>query len=286
MRRTPIAVSVVLAGLALPAGAAASVVDTYQRLAERDLEPAPLVPTTVPRTLAPADRTITLGTSRGRGSYSVRVAHYTASGPDAIIVVTGGEFRTVKALLRDHGRLGFRDRRPLRIRGHRGYLLTRRLGPVSRTLVWKERGVVYWMGSGTPKKVSLAQLRATATGLERLGRDWIGGSGDPESSAYGLAVTTARTVSVDIEFEAGCATPGSVATTLRAGQTGVTLLRRDGNRFAFDIAQHRRGSGAWEGTVTGTISPSAITLDVRAHGTIDGDVCDGAQTLTLDRRAG
>ena len=64
----------------------------------------------------------------------------------------------------------------------------------------------------------------------------------------------------------------------------MTLTKRDGDRFAFDIAEHRKGSGAWEGTVTGTISRSAITLDVQPRGTIDGDVCSGAQTLTLDRR--
>ena len=62
-------------------------------------------------------------------------------------------------------------------------------------------------------------------------------------------------------------------------------MRLDGDRFAFDIAEHRKGSALMEGTVTGTITPSAITLDVRARGTIDGDVCDGAQTLTLDQRA-
>ncbi len=284
MRRTLIASSVVLAGLFAPAAAGASVVDAYQRLAARNLKPAPLVPTTVPSTLAPADRTITNGTTRGARGYSIRIVHVGRNGPDAVIALSGGEFKTMRALLRDQRRLGFRGRRPMRVRGHRGYLLTRRLGPLNRTLAWKEGGVVYWMGSGTPKKVSLAQLRATARGLDRLERDWIGDSGDPDSGAYGFAVTTARTVSVDIQFEASCAAPGSTFTTLRAGQTGVTLMKRDGDRFAFDIAEHRKGSGAWEGTVTGTISRSAITLDVQPRGTIDGDVCSGAQTLTLDRR--
>ena len=63
-------------------------------------------------------------------------------------------------------------------------------------------------------------------------------------------------------------------------------MRRSGNRFAFDIAEHRKGSDPWAGTITGTITPAAITLDIRATGTIDGEACDsGPVTLTLDRRA-
>ncbi|MGZ8634625.1 MAG: hypothetical protein ACXWZZ_12350 [Solirubrobacteraceae bacterium] len=211
--------------------------------------------------------------------------HYGPNGPDAIVVVNGGEFRSMRALLSDHRRLGFRPR-AARIRGHRGYLLTRRLGPVSRTLAWVEGGTVYTIGSGTPRKVSLAQLRSTARGLDRLGGAWIGASADPDNSSEAFAVTTARTVSVNVSFEASCAPPGSSAATLRVGQAGVTLLRRRGNGFAFDIAAHRRDSAPWAGTVTGTISPTAITLQVRATGTIEGDVCDsGPLVLTLPHQA-
>jgi len=274
-----IAVSIALAGLS-PAPARAGVVDTYQRLAERGLSPAPLVPTKVPPAVSPVDRTISNGTTRGARGYSLRIVHYGPNGPDAVVVVTGGEFRSMRALLRDHRRLGFRAPRPTRVRGHRGYLLTRRLGPLTRTLAWVERGVVYSIGSGTPRKISLANLRSTAHGLDRLERDWIGGSSDPDSSSGAFAVTTEHTVSVDVEFEASC------AFSPRVGQAGVTLMRRSGNRFAFDIAEHRKGSDPWAGTITGTISPTAITLDIRATGTIDGEACDsGPVTLTLDRRA-
>ena len=284
MRRTlgsgsVIAVSIALAGLS-PAAARAGVVDTYQRLAERGLSPAPLVPTKVPPAVSPVDRTISNGTTRGARGYSLRIVHYGPNGPDAVVVVTGGEFRSMRALLRDHRRLGFRAPRPTRVRGHRGYLLTRRLGPLTRTLAWVERGVVYSIGSGTPRKISLANLRSTARGLDRLERDWIGGSSDPDSSSGAFAVTTEHTVSVDVEFEAKC------AFSPRVGQAGVTLMRRSGNRFAFDIADHRKGSDPWAGTITGTITPAAITLDIRATGTIDGEACDsGPVTLTLDRRA-
>jgi hypothetical protein len=273
--------SIALLALLVPATARADVRDTYQRLAARVLRPAPLVPTTVPAALGPIDRAIEPAPTRGGRGYSIRLVHNGRNGPDAIIVVTGGEFGSMRALLRDHRRSGF-GARATRIRGRRGHLLTRRLGPVTRVLAWVEGGVVHSVGSGTPRRVSLAHLRSTARGLDRLERDWAGSSADPNSSSEAFAVTTERTVTASVSFEANCAPPGSSAGIVRAGQAAVTLLRRDGNRFSFDIAEHRTGSDPWAGTVTGTISPTAITLEMHATGTIDGDVCDsGPLTLTL-----
>ena len=282
MRRRLGVTALALVALSVPAPAGADVLDAYQRLAARKLSPAPLVPTAVPAAVRPIDRTISNGTTRGARGYSLRIVHYDRNGPDAIIVVTGGEFKTMRALVRDQRRLGFRAPRKTRVRGHRGYLLTRKLGPTTRTLAWVERGVVYAIGSGTPKKITLTDLRSTARGLDRLGRDWIGGSSDPESSSEGFAFTTERTITVAVSFQANC------GSTVRVGQAKVTLQRRQGNSFAFDIATHRVDSEPWNGTVTGTISPAAITLQVQANGTIDGDVCDsGPVTLTLgDRVAG
>lgn len=286
MRRTVTALSIALAALAGATPARADVLDTYQRLAARELKPAPLVPTTVPPILTPIDRWIDTGPTRGARGYSLRLAHYNRSGPDAIIVVTGGEFRSVRALIRDQRRLGFKRARSLRVRGHRGSLLTRRLGPLSRTLVWSEGGIVYSIGSGTPRKVTLAHLRSVARGLDRLGREWIGSSSDPDNSSGGFAFTTAHTISVRVEFQASCTFPGSTEPTARVGQAQVTLMRRQGNSFAFDIGDHRIGAAPWDGTVTGTISASAVTLDVRAAGTIDGETCDtGPLRLVLDGRA-
>jgi len=68
---------------------------------------------------------------------------------------------------------------------------------------------------------------------------------------------------------------------VRAGNVEFTLLRRQGDAFSFEIA-----SDPWTGTVNGTITPDAITLDVHATGAIEGEACDtGALTLTLDGRS-
>lgn len=275
-----------LAVLSAPVAAEAGFLDTYQRLAERRLSPAPLVPTAIPRAFRPIERSPETGTTIGGRGYAVRLVHQGNAGPDAVIEVSGGEFRSVRALLRERRRQGYGSSRRTRVRGRRGYLLTRRLGYLTRELAWVERGVVYTLGSGTPRKISLRNLRSTAAGLDRLERDYFGGAADPENSSGAVAVTTTRTVTATVDFEAKCAPPGSTVVGLRVGTAEVTLLRRQGDSFSFDIADHRRGSEPWTGTVTGSISSDAITLDVRATGTIEGEVCDtGPLSLTLDGRA-
>jgi hypothetical protein len=191
----------------------------------------------------------------------------------------------MRALLRLYKRrLSYRARRT-RVRGRPGYLLTRKLGPDSYTLAWVERGVVYSLGTGTARKISVADLRKMAAGLERVGAAYSGSSSDPQSGTGASAVTTESTVTVYLEFQANCTTPGSSEPVVYAGSASVPLLAHQGDGFAFDIARYsRRGSLRWEGTVTGTISPSSIVLDVRPSGTFDGYSCSGAETLTLERR--
>ena len=272
--------------LSVPAAADASFLDTYQRLAARRVSPAPLVPTTIPKVFRPIDRAPEPGTTIGGRGYAVRLVHQGPLGPNAVIEVSGGEFRTIRALWRERRREGYASRHRTRVRGKRGYLLTRRSGPRTRELAWVEGGVVYTLGSGTTRKVSLKALRSTATGLDRLERDYFGGAADPDNSSGATAVTTKHTVTAIVSFEAQCAAPGSTAVSVRAGEAEVTLLRRQGDAFSFDIDSHRQGSEPWTGTVTGTITPDAITLDIRATATIEGENCDtGALTLTLDGRS-
>jgi hypothetical protein len=268
-----------VATLGAPAASSADVLTEYQALAERRLSPAPLVPTAVPRSVAPLERTISPSPSRRRSGYGLRVVN---GAQTAVVVLEGGSFKNMKAALRDGKRLSFKAKRT-RVRGHRGYLFTRHVGSTQWLLVWVEDGRVYTLGTGTPRKVSLKQLRATAADLEHLGRYYIGAPDDPDNSSYGDAVTTDHAVTARVSWQAQCVLPGGSSTEIRVGNARVTMLPFHANAFTFDIAQNRDGTAPWSGTVSGTISPTAITLTIHATGTIDGMACDSGQ-LSFDLR--
>ena len=66
----------------------------------------------------------------------------------------------------------------------------------------------------------------------------------------------------------------------------MTLLPHQGNAFTFDDRAAPGRDGAWSGSVSGTISPTAIALTIRATGSIDGLTCDsGTLSFALDRRS-
>jgi hypothetical protein len=285
MRGTLCAVAgMALVALGAPAVGSADVLGVYRELAARGLRPAPLVPTAAPPALVPLDRTLTGSPSRRRSGYALRLVHYGDNGPDAIIVLERGAFKTMRAALRDGRRLGFKVRRT-RVRGHRGYLLTRHLGPTQRSLVWVEDGLIHTLATGTPRKVSLEQLRATAAGLEHLGRDYMGTPANPENSSEGHAVTTDRAMTAYVTWEAQCVAADGSPAGIRAGSGRVGVIPLQGNAFSFDIAQHRVGTDPWSGSVSGTISPAAIALTIRASGSFDGLTCDsGALSFTLARQ--
>src|SRR5437899_4985983 len=91
-----------------PAPAGADALEELSGLASRHLSPAPLVFTTAPRSLTPLESTIQGTTSRRRSGYAIRLVHYGPNGPDAIVALERGAFKTVKATLRDDRRLGFK----------------------------------------------------------------------------------------------------------------------------------------------------------------------------------
>src|SRR3954447_21495115 len=120
MRRLWPACVVALAALAVVAPARADLFDSYQRLASRNLRPAPLVFTTAPRAFRPIASHVESGTSVRRSGYGMRLLHFGPGGVDGVVAISGGDFRTIRAALRFQRRDGFHVRRT-RIRGHRGY---------------------------------------------------------------------------------------------------------------------------------------------------------------------
>jgi hypothetical protein len=280
--RSALCIAVAIVALAAPAAASADVMGLYQDLSARRLSPAPLVPTTAPRSLSPLDRTSDVLGSPRRSGYGIRLA---STEPEAVIALQGGSFSTVKAALRNETRrLGFKAKRT-RVRSRSGYLLTRRLGPTERELLWSEGGRVYQLGSATPKTVSLKALRATAAGLDRLERDYVGTGGDPDLGDGAVAVTTEHTITIDVSWGAHCVMPGGLPAADHGGGAHPTLLHRQGAAFSFDLAGFGTGSPTWAGSVSGTIGPDAIVLSMQASGSFDGATCDtGPITYALDQR--
>jgi len=278
--RLALGVAAFAAALLVPPAAQADVLAVLQQLDERRLTPAPLVPTTAPRSLRPLDRTLESATTRRRAGYSLRIA---TAGADAIVVLEGGQYRSMAALLREMTRrFSFRSR-PTRVRNRRGHLLTRRLGPVQRWLAWVEDGRVYSLGTGTARKVSLSELRATATGLDRL-VGAFGGSPDPATSTEAFAAVTARTVSARVSWEARCTDPGATESYARVGTAEVSLLRRAGTAFSFDIASNLTEPEGWTGDIGGTVAQDAVALTLRATGTVAGASCDtGPMSFSIPR---
>jgi hypothetical protein len=282
MRRSSVCLGVVAAALLAPDLASADVLGDYQRLTARRLSPAPLVFTTARPPLSAIDRTLQGSGSRRRSGYGLRLVHYTGAGPDAVIALEGGSWKTVRAALREL-RLTRTKTTRTRVRGHAATLLTSR---GERQLVWSEGGRVYWLATGTPKTVSLRELRATAAGLDPLGALYSGGVSDPQSDAQrdagAIAVTTAHTISVDVSWTGDCTAPNGTPNNYYGGGAHATLERLSGGAFSFDAAQHPATAAVWGGTVSGTVASGAVSMSVEVSGSFDANACRaGPMSFTL-----
>lgn len=259
------AVLVLAFALLAPAAARADVLDEYQALVERELTPAPLVPTTVPAALGRIERAIESHGSRRRSGYGLRFTNSTPAGADAIVVLEGGSFKGMRGAVRAFRRAGFSTGRT-RVRGHAGRLLAR---SGQRGLLWREGGVVYWVATGTLDTVSVRGLRRMAAGLDRLGGAFAGtGDGDRYDTGA-VIVTTATTVSVHVDWGAECFAADGSARAGRAGSKRFTLLPLAGAAFTADLA----GRG-WAGTLSGAVREGAVDVEVRAARSADGATCD------------
>src|SRR5262249_32632854 len=132
---------------------------------------APLVPTKLPRVLeagGPGVGTTLLYDKQGN-VYELVYEHLAGKEPHPYV--------DEKLALYDYGPITAAKRRaalgagfqatPARSRGHRGYVLRGRYTH-DRILLWNEDAHLYELGTGTPAKISMGDLRATAAGLQHL----------------------------------------------------------------------------------------------------------------------
>jgi hypothetical protein len=279
-----IALTIAVVGGAAAPPAGADVLNTYERLAERDLPRAPLVPTTVPEDLQPIGAALESLSTRRRSAYGLRLSREGGPTTAAVIALVGGDYSSIAQARRDFVRRQGFTARATRIRGHAGLALTRR-EPRQRALVWREGGVVYWMGTGTTRTISAGELRATATGLEPLGAQFSGSGPDPDLETSAVLVTTRGTVTGEFSWASNCTAAGGNPGSPYAGSADVTLLPTSGGRFAIDLAARDTGSVRWSGTISGVVAADAVTLTIRATAAPDGLTCDtGVVQVRLTRR--
>ena len=191
--------------------------------------------------------------------------HYGPDGPDAVIAFQGGTWKGMRAGVREFTRSGL-SRRGTRVRGHAGYLFKDRR---NRVLLWREGGVVYWMGTGTPGKISLRALRRTADGLDRLGGAFAGSGTGDDYGTGAVIVTTATTVTAHFDWGAPCFAADGSERAGHAGSKRVTLLPREGATFATGI-----DDDGWTGTISGTVRDGAVDVRVQAVRAADGETCE------------
>lgn len=286
MRRIPLLA--VLAFCLLAPAAHADGLDTLQRLAKRHLSPAPLVPTAAPRPLSNLEVALTTSPARGKRGYGLRLAHYTDSGPDAIIVLERGSFSSVRAAVRDYRRGGYRVKRT-RLRGRRAFLLTRKLdGGRSSVIVWREDKSVYSIGTGTPRKVSLRGLRATAKGLDRLGANYIGSywaQGTNNTQLGAVLVTTQHFVTGIVDWGTDNCTFNGFPAAAHGGSARFIMLPLRSGAFSMPLNGPLASPAGWSGALSGTASSPAVNVTIQGSGTFDGTACDtGLMSVSAERR--
>lgn len=268
-----IALTIAVVGGAAAPPAGADVQSAYESLAERNLPRAPLVPTTVPKALRPIDSTVDGLSGRRRSAFGLRFAREGGPTTAAVVALVGNDYSSIGQARRDFVRRQGYTARPTRIRGNPGLSLSRR-EPRSRALVWREGGVVYWIGTGTPRTISAAELRAMVAGLDRLGDSFLGSGPDPELETSAVLLTTRRTVTGNVSWGSKCTQADGSPGTGYAGSASVTLLPAPGGRFTIDLAKQDTGSVRWSGTISGVVAPDAVTLTVRATAAPQGLTCD------------
>jgi hypothetical protein len=274
--------AVLLGLLAVPTAACADDLrfGEYVSLGQLERTPAPLVPIKLPSGLENGQGVGTNLLYGQRGSvYELAYRHITG-------IETPNQHVDENLVLADHGAVGLAAARralgptfatsPTRVRGRRGYALRQRFSTV-RGLMWAEDGHVYELSTGTPRKVRMGDLRATAASLQHLLGSFVASLSSPGDAEAGgvLAVVADRAVLVNVEWNATCTMPGSEFTAPRSGAVTVGWIPLAGGTFAQPTFGAPSGGPGppWSGTLTGSATAAGGTVTVGASVTLGSESC-------------
>jgi hypothetical protein len=223
--------------------------------------------------------------SRSKHGYGVRLVHYTSSGPDAVIALSRGDYPSLRAALRDYRAARYRKRRA-RLRGRRAYVFTSKR---DSAIIWREDKGVYWLATGTPKKVSLRGLKTTMKGLRHLGANYGGSFFAPGSNNTffdGTLVTVDGFVSGIVEWGTdNCTFNGFPAAAHGGSATFMMLPLARSGAFSIPLTSPLVSPSGWNGAISGTASPAAVDLTMQGSGTFDDTACDtGTMSVSAKQR--
>jgi hypothetical protein len=136
--------------------------------------------------------------------------------------------------------------------------------------------------------VSVRGLRATASGLEHLGANYLGSyfaEGSNNTSFGATLVTTQRFVSGIVEWGTDNCTFNGAPSAAHGGTATFMMLPLRSGAFSIPLNGPLVSPAGWNGTISGTASPTAINLAIQGNGTFDDEACDtGPMSVSAERR--
>jgi hypothetical protein len=214
------------------------------------------------------------------GDTLLRYVHYPRhlATPDAVIALESGSVQSLAQARRRYA-TGFNARR-LHVRGQAAVLFTSRVKPALDIIVWRERGRVRELSSGTTNTVSLGMLKAVAAKLDLMERAYVGALNDPNGGPINVSAVFAvaqHSVTLLVGWSASCARPDGTQDAHSLGSEVQALqIPRHGNTFSAENLKQPDDTATdpWMTQVSGVITPDALQLSLRATLSLPGVSCD------------
>lgn len=248
--------------------------DTYQTLGGRRLSPAPLVPISLPPSLGALATSPLDYNPEPHGGYLMIFKNLaTDRAHVATLVVKREGVRSLAAVRKSVRSIA--NVRATRVRGHAGLVLAYRFQALV-ALEWNEDGRLYELATGTPRTISLKQLRATASRLEHLLGAFDGSYMTPDRANQEVeTLLTDRTITIHLGWSAPCADP-SLAYPLTNEGAELTLWTVPTTGGAFSLSPFTVASvnpSNWTLSLGGSAAASGGQLSFQAFADRGSEHC-------------